>query len=91
MGVSRLLQGDQDSGQQLLPVPLPLLRQSLQPSLGGALLVPQTFVLHLGDNEHREDAVGTCDGMTQVLLDVHFTSSGGGYEGRGMQVGAAPP
>lgn len=47
VGISRILQGDQGSGQQFFPVPLPLLVHYFQLGLGEALPVPQTLMFHL--------------------------------------------
>ncbi|KAF3843079.1 hypothetical protein F7725_001928 [Dissostichus mawsoni] len=47
VGMPRLLQGDQGSGQQLLLIPLTLLGHHPQLSLGQALPVPHTLMLHL--------------------------------------------
>lgn len=49
VGMVSLLQCDQGLGQQLVPVPLPLLGQYIQLCLGEALQVPHTFMLHLED------------------------------------------
>ena len=47
VGMSRVLQGDQRSDQQLFMVPLPLLGHGSQLCLGEALPVPHTLMLHL--------------------------------------------
>lgn len=53
VGMSRLLQGDMGSGQQLFLVPLPLLGHHSQLRLGEALPVPHAFMLHLEEQHVR--------------------------------------
>lgn len=54
VGMSRLLQGGQSSGQQLLLVPLTLLGHHSQLCLGEALPVPHTLMLHLEHAQRRQ-------------------------------------
>lgn len=71
VGMSRLLQSDQGSGQKLFLVPLPLLGHHSQLCLGEVLPVPHTFMLHL-EEQHawRRHCLHTEWGDTKALLNV---------------------
>ncbi|TNN84524.1 hypothetical protein EYF80_005224 [Liparis tanakae] len=82
VGMPRLLQGEQGSGQQLFLVSLKLLSHHSQLRLGEAQPVPHTFVLHLEDQHGTEKAfahgMGSSAREERARLAVVMTMQGGG-------------
>lgn len=72
VGLPRLLQGEQGSGQQLFLVSLKLLSHHSQLCLGEAQPVPHTFMLHLEDQYGTEKAV-FARGMGSSVLLIHIS------------------